>query len=69
MSAQARPTTTADGDMGIERKRSVIPFAASVVTAIIVASMPNAIVMANMPGSRNSRYSPPPGITIPPPKR
>jgi hypothetical protein len=55
MSAPALPTTTADGAIGIERNRSVTPFCASVLTAIIVPSSPNAIVIANMPGRRNSR--------------
>ena len=55
MLAMQRPTTTADGAIGIDRKRSVTPFAESVWTDIIVSPMPNAIVWANMPAIRNSR--------------
>ena len=55
MFAMQRPTTTADGAIGIERKRSVTPLAESTCTAIIVSPMPNAIVWANMPAIRNSR--------------
>jgi hypothetical protein len=50
-----RPATTADGAIGIERNRSVIPRAASVLTATMVVSMPNSMVSANIPGMRNSR--------------
>ncbi len=49
MSAAARPTSTADACMGIERKRSVTPLAASVTIAAKVVSMPKNMVMANMP--------------------
>ncbi len=55
MSAALRPTTTADGPIGIDRKRSVMPLSASVMTAIMVASRPNTMVRAKMPGIRNSR--------------
>jgi hypothetical protein len=54
-SATARPASGADAAIGIERNRSVTPFAASAVTAATVDSRPNSIVIANMPGSRNSR--------------
>ena len=50
-----RPTTTADGAIGIDRKRSMTPLAESTCTAIAVSPMPNAIVWANMPAIRNSR--------------
>ena len=52
MSATARPATTATEDIGIERKRSVTPLAASVVIAIIVASRPKSMVRTNMPGQQ-----------------
>jgi hypothetical protein len=55
MSAAARPTTTAEVAIGMERKRSVTPRAASVLTTVRVAPIPNTIVMANMPGMRKSR--------------
>src|SRR5215207_11477852 len=55
MSAMLRPATTADGAMGMERKRSVTPLAASLETESMVLSGPNAMVMANIPGMRNSR--------------
>ena len=46
---------TAGVAMGIDRNRSVIPRAASALTADKVAPIPNTMVMANMPGTRNSR--------------
>ena len=55
MSAMPRPATTAERAMGMARNRSVTPLAASVVTAIMVASTPNSMLRANMPGIRNSR--------------
>ena len=55
MSAMLRPSTTAEGAIGMERKRSVTPSAASVATEVMVASRPKAMVMANIPGKRNSR--------------
>ena len=55
MSAMLRPKTTAERAMGMERKRSVTPLAASVAMDVIVASKPKAMVIANMPGIRNSR--------------
>ena len=55
MSAPLRPSTTAAWDIGIDRNRSVTPLAASVATAVNVASRPKTIVRANMPGMRNSR--------------
>ena len=41
MSAAPRPSTTAERAIGIDRNRSVTPRAASVATAIMVASRPN----------------------------
>ena len=55
MSAAARPVMTAAVAMGIDRNRSVIPRAASALTAVRVAPIPNTMVMANMPGIRKSR--------------
>ncbi len=49
-----RPSTTAE-EIGIDRKRSMIPRCASLTTAAIVAPIPNAIVWANIPGIRNAR--------------
>jgi hypothetical protein len=46
---------TAEAAMGIERNRSVMPRAASALTAVRVAPIPNTMVMANMPGMRKSR--------------
>ena len=56
MSAAARPAMTAAAVMGMERNRSVTPLAASALTAVRVAPIPNTIVTANMPG-RGSRGS------------
>ena len=55
MSAVQRPATTADGAIGIERKRSMTPRSMSVATTVIVLPIPNAIVMTKSPGIRNSR--------------
>jgi hypothetical protein len=55
MSAAARPASTADDAMGIDRRRSVTPREASVETASIVASTPNAIVSAKRPGTSSSK--------------
>ena len=55
MSAQQRPATTAEGAIGIERKRSITPRSTSVATTVIVLPIPKAIVMTNSPGIRNSR--------------
>ena len=52
--AQQRPTTTADGAIGIERNRSVMPLAVSACTAASVSPIPNAIVWAKIPGMTNS---------------
>lgn len=46
---------TADGAIGIERKRSMTPLPESVTTAIAVFMKPMVMVVANMPGIRNSR--------------
>ena len=54
MLAQHRPTTTADGAIGIDRNRSVTPLAVSACTAASVSPMPKAMVWANMPGITNS---------------
>jgi hypothetical protein len=54
-SAPARPTTTAEGAIGIERNRSVTPLAASTLIEVIVAPMPKTIVIAYIPGRRKSR--------------
>ncbi len=55
MSALQRPATTADGDIGIERKRSITPRSTSVATTVIVLPIPKAMVITNRPGMRNSR--------------
>ncbi len=55
MSAVQRPATTADGVIGIERKRSITPRSTSVATTVIVLPIPNAIVITNSPGIRKSR--------------
>ena len=54
MSRTLRPTSTADGAIGIDRKRSSTPLPRSWVTATIVDSSPNAMVSANIPGTRYS---------------
>ena len=55
MSAAARPTTTADGAIGMERKRSVTPRSASAATFIIVPSRPKNMFSASIPGMRKSK--------------
>ena len=54
-SASPRPATTAPVAMGMARKRSVTPRAASAATAVMVVSSPNSMAMTNIPGTRNSR--------------
>ena len=54
MSAMHRPSTTAAELIGSDRKRSVTPFASSVVTAVIVPSSPKSIDSAKIPGTSSS---------------
>jgi hypothetical protein len=54
MSARQRPVTTADGAIGSDRNRSVMPRAVSVTTAVIVASTPKTMARASIPGTRKS---------------
>lgn len=67
MSAALRPTRTAPGTIGMERKRSMTPLPRSWVTASIVLSRPKAMVSASIPGTRNSVGSP--STPRPPPTR
>ena len=55
MSARQRPATTAEGAIGSDRNRSVMPRAVSVTTAVIVASTPKTMASASIPGTRKSR--------------
>lgn len=50
MSETPRPLTTADGAIGMERRRSVTPRSRSMTTMIAVFMKPKDIVIANMPG-------------------
>ncbi|SLJ83112.1 Uncharacterised protein [Mycobacteroides abscessus subsp. abscessus] len=54
-SVTPRPDTTAEGAIGMERKRSITPLAESWTTSDAVWMKPNAIVITNMPGIRKSR--------------
>ena len=55
MLARQRPLTTALRAIGIERSRSVTPFAVSACTAAMVSPMPNTIACTKIPGIRNAR--------------
>jgi hypothetical protein len=54
-SALQRPATTAEGDIGSERNRSMTPRSMSVATTVIVLPIPNAMFIAKIPGIRKSR--------------
>ena len=50
-----RPTSTADRDIGSERKRSMMPFWMSSAMPAPVIVAPKITVWAKIPGIRNSR--------------
>ena len=54
-SESVRPKSTADGDIGRDRKRSMIPFWMSSASAVPVIVAPNRTVWAKIPAIRNSR--------------
>ena len=53
-SATVRPISTADRDMGSDRKRSMRPFCRSSARLAPVVVLPKTTVWAKIPGSRNS---------------
>ena len=67
-SERVRPVSTADGAIGSDRKRSMMPFCTSSASPAPVVVAPKITVWAKIPAIRNSRYccgSPP---AIAPPK-
>ena len=54
MSAAVRPNSTAEREIGSERKRSTTPVATSVLRPMPVISAPNTAVWTMMPGIRKS---------------
>ena len=53
-SASVRPASTAERDIGSERKRSIRPLRRSSLSPIAVTKPPNAIVWTMIPGIRKS---------------
>ena len=65
-----RPVSTADGAIGSDRNRSMMPFFRSSARPAPVMVAPKITVWAKIPAMRNSRYasgSAPPGTAIAPP--
>ena len=54
-SDSVRPVSTADGDIGSERNRSMIPFWTSSASPAPVLVAPKITVWAKIPAMRNSR--------------
>ena len=54
-SERVRPVRTADGDMGSDRNRSMMPFLTSSASPAPVMVAPKTTVWAKMPAMRNSR--------------
>ena len=54
MSEMVRPVSTAERDIGSERKRSISPFCTSSESPSAVTKPPNAIDWAMIPGIRKS---------------
>ena len=54
-SESVRPASTADGDIGSDRNRSMMPFLTSSARPAPVIVAPNTTVWAKIPAIRNSR--------------
>ena len=65
-SAAVRPKSTAEREIGSERKRSITPAARSVLRPMPVISAPKTAVWTMIPGIRKSTYAVSPVLIAPP---